>query len=165
MTLLPPWPPVAYPPPKWVENDDGVLMPAEKAIYITSEDSSVDLTYTDLPPDEDPAGVGATQVDLSAAAPSVPVLMPAMSPGAASIFSDAAGAAIMTPYIAPTTFFPNPADGGPAYAISQLVMAILLGGEADSADPTINSRLPDKWLTTAPGYRPAGISPPSHRLQ
>lgn len=52
--------------PSWVENDSGVLMPSEQAVYITSEDSSVTLTYTDLDPDTDPAGVGATQVDLSA---------------------------------------------------------------------------------------------------
>jgi hypothetical protein len=52
--------------PAWVEDDSG-LLPYEQALYVTSEDDSVTLTYTDLGDDSDPAGVGATQIDLSAA--------------------------------------------------------------------------------------------------
>lgn len=55
-----------YVPPQWVENDSGLLMPYRQAIYITSEDGTILPTFTDLPPADDPAGVGSTQVDLSA---------------------------------------------------------------------------------------------------
>lgn len=52
--------------PSWVENDSGVLMPSRRAIFLKSSDASVGLTFTDLDNGADPAGVGSTEIDLSA---------------------------------------------------------------------------------------------------